>query len=139
MSFTGPVMASFTMGALLVPQARRTIFLAARMVPQPMVMAEVGTFSSPPNACAASSRVMSLSWMALVSESFDEPGSLKPMCPERPMPRIWRSMPPASLMACSYCAQWAGMSASVISPEGMLMFSGLMSMWLKRFWWMNCQ
>lgn len=126
------MMASLTMGALLVPHAMRTMRLAASMVPQPIVMAMVGTFSSPPKLREASSRVTSVSWTALVREFFGDPGSLKPMCPVRPMPRIWRSMPPAFLIFCSYCAQWAGVSSGVTFPDGRWMFSGLMSMWLKR-------
>ncbi len=105
MLFTGPVTAWFTMLALLFPQAMRTIRLAARMVPHPMVMAAVGTFSMPLNAGAASSRVMLFSSIALVSESLGDPGSLNPMCPVRPMPRIWRSIPPAAMMFSSYLEQ----------------------------------
>ena len=44
------------------------------------------------------------------------PGSLNPMWPSVPMPRICRSTPPASAIASSYCAQAAGMS--VASPSG---------------------
>ena len=36
-----------------------------------------------------------------VRQSRLQPGSLKPMCPERPMPRIWTSIPPAAAMARS--------------------------------------
>ena len=79
MSLTEPVTASLTMAAFPVPQAMRTMRLAVRMVPHPMVMAVVGTLSMPPKAGAASSRVMVFSSIALVRETFGEPGSLKPM------------------------------------------------------------
>jgi glucosamine-6-phosphate deaminase len=32
---------------------------------------------------------------------FNEPGSLKPICPVRPMPRSWKSRPPAASMRAS--------------------------------------
>ena len=79
MSFTVPVTASLTIDALPEPQAMRTMRRAPRIVPQPIVIASVGTLSMPPNAGAASSRVIGSSVIARVSESFGEPGSLKPM------------------------------------------------------------
>ena len=36
-----------------------------------------------------------------VSDASDDPGSLNPMCPVRPMPRICRSTPPAASIAAS--------------------------------------
>ena len=75
----GPWTAFCTIDAFSCPHAMRTIRRAARIVPHPMVMAEVGTLSMPLKAGAASSRVILSSSMARVRESFGEPGSLKPM------------------------------------------------------------
>jgi len=52
-------------------------------------MALRGTFHSPKKSLAASSRVTLSSVISRVRLARDEPGSLKPMCPVRPMPRIW--------------------------------------------------
>ena len=69
---------------------------ASRMVATPIVIAWFGTFSSPKNPLAASRRVMLSSVTRRVRLFRGLPGSLKPMCPVRPMPRIWMSMPPAA-------------------------------------------
>ena len=61
---------------------------ASRMVPTPMVMAWCGTFSSPKKSPAASRRVTGSSVTRRVRLWRVEPGSLKPMWPVRPMPRI---------------------------------------------------
>ena len=66
-----------------------------------------------------------------VRDDSDEDGSLKPMWPFVPMPRIWMSMPPAERMACSYLRQAAGMS--VVMPSGMLIRSLGMLRLLKRW------
>ena len=57
-------------------------------------MALVGTFSLPPKSREASLRVKSFKLTNLVPEFGAEPGSLKPMCPVRPIPKIWISRPP---------------------------------------------
>ena len=72
-----------------------------RMVPTPIVMALRGTFYSPKKSLAASRRVTWSSVIRRVRLSRGEPGSLKPTWPVRPMPRIWKSIPPASLICCS--------------------------------------
>ena len=84
----GPLAALFTIDALFLPHANRTIRLAAIMVPQPMVMADVGIFSTGAKLSAASWRVIAFSWTARVSEFLSDPGSLKPIDPDRPMSRI---------------------------------------------------
>ena len=60
---------------------------ASRIVPTPIVIARRGTFSSPKKSLAASRRVTRSSVIRRVRLSRPEPGSLKPMCPVRPMPR----------------------------------------------------
>ena len=65
------------------------------MVPTPIVMAKRGTLPSPRKSAAASWRVIRSSAISRVRESRVEPGSLNPMWPVRPMPRICRSIPPA--------------------------------------------
>ena len=71
------------------------------MVPTPIVSACCGTFSSPKKLLAASRRVTGSSVTRRVRLWRVEPGSLKPMCPVRPMPRICKSMPPARRISCS--------------------------------------
>jgi hypothetical protein len=66
-----------------------------------MVIACRGTFHSPKKSAAASERVTLSSVISRVRLSAVLPGSLKPMWPVRPMPRIWRSMPPASRIRSS--------------------------------------
>src|SRR5439155_1608013 len=84
---------------LCSPVAIRAISLAPRMVATPIVIASRGTLSSPKKSAAASFRVTVSSVTRRVRESGGEPGSLKPMWPLLPMPRIWKSMPPASPIA----------------------------------------
>ena len=100
-SDSGPSMARAAISALLPPHASITNFLARRMVPTPIVIANRGTFSSPKKSAAASCWVTLFSGIKRVRESREEPGSLKPMCPVRPMPRIWISTPPAASIAAS--------------------------------------
>ena len=90
-----------TIGALCSPKAMMTILRASRMVPTPIVRAWCGTFSSPKKSLAASRRVTGSSVTRRVRLWRVEPGSLKPMWPVRPMPRICRSMPPARRIICS--------------------------------------
>ena len=68
------------------------------MVATPMVMAWLGTFSSPKNPLAASRRVMLSRVTVRVRLLRGLPGSLNPMCPVRP---ICTSIPPASLICRS--------------------------------------
>ena len=90
-----------TIGALCSPNAIRTTLRASRMVPTPIVMACCGTFSSPKKSPAASRRVTGSSVTSRVRLLRVEPGSLNPMCPVRPMPRIWMSIPPALRISSS--------------------------------------
>jgi hypothetical protein len=55
----------------------------------PIVTASVGTLSSPKKSAAASRRVIVSSATRRVRESIPEPGSLNPMWPVFPIPRIW--------------------------------------------------
>ena len=61
---------------------------ASRIVPTPIVMARRGTFSWPKKSLAASIRVTRSSVISRVRLCLPEPGSLNPMWPVRPMPRI---------------------------------------------------
>ena len=71
----------------------------------PWVMQCIGTwFTSLLKKRALSMRVRSASVLTRVPEANEEPGSLKPMCPSVPMPRICTSTPPASAIAWSYAA-----------------------------------
>jgi hypothetical protein len=74
---------------------------AARIVATPIVTASRGTLSSPKKSAEASRRVTASRWTTRVRLSSPDPGSLKPMCPVLPMPRSWKSMPPARSIACS--------------------------------------
>ena len=80
--------------AFLLPQASNTIRLAFRIVPTPIVIARLGTFSKPWKSFEASERVKWSKVIIRVPELICEPGSLKPMCPVRPIPNIWKSKPP---------------------------------------------
>ena len=106
-----------TASALLRPVATRITCRAAMIVPSPWVRQWVGTCSmSSSKNRALSIRVWRVRVLIRVREASEEPGSLNPMWPSVPMPRICRSTPPASAIASSYCAQAAGMS--VASPSG---------------------
>jgi drug/metabolite transporter (DMT)-like permease len=62
-----------------------------------------------------------------------DPGSLKPMWPLRPTPRIWKSIPPACLIASSYSRACASIWLRGRSPRGTCTFSRRMSTWSKKF------
>jgi hypothetical protein len=47
-------------------------------------------------------RVFSASVLTRVLDASEDVGSLKPMWPFEPMPRIWMSMPPRARMRFSY-------------------------------------
>ena len=128
-----PSTARRTIAALCSPVAIRAISLAPRMVATPIVIASRGTLSSPKKSAAASFRVTVSSVTRRVRESGGEPGSLKPMWPLLPMPRIWKSMPPASPIARSYAAQCSSSRSRGVPPSGMCTFSGRMFTWANRF------
>src|ERR1035437_2005120 len=62
---------------------------------------------SPAKKRALSARVWPMRVLRRVCEARDEPGSLKPTCPSVPIPRVYRSTPPAPLIASTRC-WWAG-------------------------------
>ena len=71
----------------------------------PWVRQCCGTRStSPPKNRALSLRVWLVNVLIRVREASEEPGSLNAICPSVPIPRICRSTPPASAMACSYAS-----------------------------------
>jgi hypothetical protein len=74
---------------------------AARMVPTPMVMARRGTFSSPKKVAGGVEPGDAVERDQAGAAVRGEPGSLKPMCPVRPMPSSCRSMPAGVADACS--------------------------------------
>ena len=125
------------MGALPSPQAMRITRLASRIEPTPIVTALRGTCSSPKKSLAASVIVMWSSVIKRVRELRPEPGSLKPMCPVRPMPKSCRSRPPAAFILASYFWQNSLTFSFSTVPSGMLMFSGRMSTWSKRYSFMK--
>ena len=105
---------------------------ASRILATPIVMAWLGTFSSPKKPAAASRRVMLSRVTMRVREVLGDPGSLKPMCPVRPMPSTWISTPPASRILRSYSAQKSSISSSFKVPSGMwMLFQGTLT-WLKK-------
>ena len=63
-----------------------------------------------------------------------EPGSLKPIWPSSPTPIIIRSI---LRTEWSYEAQYSETLSSEMVPSGMWMFSGRMSMWLRKSSWMR--
>jgi hypothetical protein len=106
---------------------------ASMIVATPIVTASFGTNSSPKKSAAASRRVTTSRCTRRVLLSTPEPGSLNPMCPVLPTPRIWKSIPPAILILPSYSAHIASTWSRGTSPRGMFTFSGLMSTWEKKF------
>ena len=83
-----PSTARRTMLALCSPVAMIAISRASRIVATPIVTASRGTYSSPKKSAAASRRVTASSVTRRVRLSAPDPGSLKPMWPVLPMPRI---------------------------------------------------
>jgi hypothetical protein len=71
------------------------------MVARPWVMQCVGTSAGKAKNRALSARVRGARVLIRVRDPNDDVGSLKPMCPLPPIPRICRSTPPASAMARS--------------------------------------
>ena len=73
-----------------------------RIVDMPIDSARSGTaVQSPPNRCALACRLSSSRSATWVVAHRPSAGSLKPMWPFAPMPRICRSMPPAAAIAAS--------------------------------------
>ncbi len=97
---SGPSTAAAIASAFAEPVAIRSRWRARRMVPRPWVRTWWGTSSSEPKNRALSRRVCSVSVLIRVVEESDEPGSLKARWPSLPMPRTWRSTPPASASCC---------------------------------------
>ena len=83
-----PSTARRTIAALCSPVAMRAISRASRIVATPIVIASRGTLSSPKKSADASLRVTMSNVTSRVRESGGEPGSLNPMWPLLPMPRI---------------------------------------------------
>ena len=83
-----------TISAFASDQAKIIIFLALLIVSIPIVIAHLGTFSIPLKAFAASFLVSRCRQTSLVELFIGEGGSLNPICPVRPIPRICKSIPP---------------------------------------------
>ena len=83
------------------PKAKRRTDLVSRIVPTPIVIQCLGTSFSLSKKRALSLMVSPVKVFMRVLELNDEQGSLKPMCPSEPIPRICKSMPPASKIDCS--------------------------------------
>ena len=94
----GPSIAFATASAFASPKARRRMLRASRIVPIPIVIATVGMS---PLILLLSLIVSSERVFSLVRDARLDVGSLKPICPVRPIPRICRSMPPVFLIAAS--------------------------------------
>jgi hypothetical protein len=121
-SVTGPSTAAATAAALWGPEATSTIFVASKMVPRPWVRQCVGTSCGRGKNRALSALVVALSRESRVREANAEPGSLKPRCAFRPIPRSWIPTPPRRRIASSKAAQAVVVSAAF--PSGTSTFSG---------------
>jgi hypothetical protein len=60
-------------------KANIDIYFAFNIVPTPIVIADLGTFSIPKNEEAASDLVLRSKVTSLVNDFMEEPGSLKPI------------------------------------------------------------
>ena len=96
---TGPSTAPAIASAFASPNASSTRCRACRIVPSPCVRQCRGTSSGESKNRALSARVCSVRVLTRVRDASDEPGSLKPMWPVRPMPSTCRSTPPAAAMS----------------------------------------
>ncbi len=92
------------------------------MVPRPWVTQRRGTSSIVEKKRALSSRVCAVSVATRVRDENEENGSLKPMWPLEPMPRIWTSTPPTISIAASYSS--AAACGSAAAPSGTRTRSG---------------
>ncbi len=91
---------------LVFPQRHDEDLLGRQIVPTPIVTACVGTFSSPKNPLAASRRRVCGSSVTIRVRLLRElPGSLKAMCPWRPIPNNCSWIPPAFSINRSYSSQ----------------------------------
>jgi hypothetical protein len=87
--------------SLADPVASNNSVRARRIDAIPCVIARRGTSAGDSKNLALSARVDSASVTTRVSASRRAPGSLKPMCPFRPIPRICSAMPPRSAISAS--------------------------------------
>ena len=116
-SVTSPSAALVIISPLL-PNAINKMRFDCMMVPIPMVTARRGTFDKCENSYALASLVLLARFTSLVFEMILEPGSLKPICPFPPIPKICKSIPPAFIIAASYSAQCFLMSSFGHLPLG---------------------
>ena len=100
-SLKGPSILFWTILAFVSEKAKMKICLAFIIVWIPIVMAFLGTFSNPQKELAASHLVCLSKLIILVVDFVVLPGSLKPMCPVLPTPKIWTSIPPTSMILAS--------------------------------------
>ena len=114
----GPSTNFATMGAFASPSAIKMICLDSRIVPIPIVNARIGTCSSPKKSLAESLRVTRSSTMRRVRLARGDPGSLNPMWPVRPTPRICKSIPPAARIFASYAKHDAAAPSALTMPSG---------------------
>ena len=90
----GGVSMAFTAADFSAPVATTITLRALRIVPRPIVIAELGCSSLPAKKRRLASRVAGVRHTILVRESTGDPGSLKATCPLPPSPRSSRSNPP---------------------------------------------
>ncbi len=112
---TSPSTDRFTIPALCSPKARRNSRRASRIVPTPhrdRLLRDVAR--SPKKSLAASIRVTLSRVIMRVRLSRGDPGSLNPMCPVRPTPSNWMSIPPSSRIFRSYASQKA---PTLLAPD----------------------
>ena len=91
---SGPSTTPATASALARPGRRAPGSRASRIVPSPWVRQCVGTSRGRRRTGRCRARVAGSRVLMRVREANDEVGSLKPMCPFAPMPRICRSIRP---------------------------------------------
>ena len=128
-SVTSPSTTCCTTLALSSPHAISTTRSARITVPRPIVIAIFGVLSKPKNCEDWILRVWCESSTRRVGDFTYEPGSLKPTCPCSPMPMIIRSI---LRIDFSYSAQYSEISLSGTWPLGMCIFSGRMSICLRK-------
>ena len=121
--------AALTIADLCSPHATSKISLACMIVSIPIVTALTGTWSIEPNMTLASSLELLSKSTNRVGELKDEPGSLKPILPHRPIPKSWKSIPPASAIIRSYLRQKGTISSLRIFHGMVCIFSGSTSTW----------
>ena len=124
-----PSIASCRGDALCSPHATRITSFARRMVPTPIVMALTGTCSMVPKVFFASSREMLSNITRRVWLEGADPGSFRPIFPQRPIPSNCRSTPPNSCIFRSMRPIIGMISRWSIVPSKANTFSALMSTW----------